>query len=128
MALLIVSAKNIKEANEKSINKKDKKSYIIEDKGLQDFFFEYKDSFSHYDTYYKLEPYGTSKIDNSEIVYIKEFAESVMNFIETNKELDNESIEKFNVSLSKVKKYIKKLIKLTQYATIYSDNLIGLGD
>lgn len=51
-----------------------------------------------------------------------------MNFIEANKELDNESIGKFNVSLSKVKKYIIKLIKLTQYATIYSDNLIGLGD
>ncbi|MDK8277079.1 MAG: hypothetical protein QP763_08525 [Peptoniphilus duerdenii] len=128
MALVIVSAKNINEANEKSINKKDKKSYIIEDKGLQDFFFEYKDSFSYYDIYYKLEPYGTSKIDNSDIVYIKEFAESVMNFIETNTELENESIEKFNVSLSKVKRYIKKLIKLTQYAIIYSDNLIGLGD
>lgn len=128
MALVIVSAKNINEANEKSINKKDKKSYIIEDKGLQDFFFEYKDSFSYYDIYYKLEPYGTSKIDNSDIVYIKEFAESVMNFIETNIELENESIEKFNVSLSKVKRYIKKLIKLTQYAIIYSDNLIGLGD
>lgn len=128
MALVIVSAKNINEANEKSINKKDKKSYIIEDKGLQDFFFEYKDSFSYYDIYYKLEQYGTSKIDNSDIVYIKEFAESVMNFIETNTELENESIEKFNVSLSKVKRYIKKLIKLTQYAIIYSDNLIGLGD
>lgn len=128
MALVIVSAKNINEANEKSINKKDKKSYIIEDKGLQDFFFEYNDSFSYYDIYYKLEPYGTSKIDNSDIVYIKEFAESVMNFIETNIELENESIEKFNVSLSKVKRYIKKLIKLTQYAIIYSDNLIGLGD
>ena len=128
MALVIVSAKNIKEANEKSINKKDKKSYIIEDKGLQDFFFEYKDNFSYYDIYYKLEPCGTSKIDNSDIVYIKEFAESVMNFIETNKELDNESIEKFNVSLSKVKRYIEKLIKLTQYAMIDSDNLIGLGD
>ncbi|MBU5669291.1 hypothetical protein KQI68_05475 [Peptoniphilus sp. MSJ-1] len=128
MALVIVSAKNINEANEKSINKKDKKSYIIEDEGLQDFFFEYKDSFSYYDIYYKLEPYGTSKIDNSDIVYIKEFAESVMNFIETNTELENESIEKFNVSLSKVKRYIKKLIKLTQYAIIYSDNLIGLGD
>lgn len=128
MALIIVSAKNINEANEKSINKKDKKSYIIEDKGLQDFFFEYKDSFSYYDIYYKLEPYGTSKIDNSDIVYIKEFAESVMNFIVTNTELENESIEKFNVSLSKVKRYIKKLIKLTQYAIINSDNLIGLGD
>lgn len=128
MALVIVSAKNINETNEKSINKKDKKSYIIEDKVLQDFFFEYKDSFSYYDIYYKLEPYGTSKIDNSDIVYIKEFAESVMNFIETNTELENESIEKFNVSLSKVKRYIKKLIKLTQYAIIYSDNLIGLGD
>lgn len=128
MALVIVSAKNINEANEKSINKKDKKSYIIEDEGLQDFFFEYKDSFSYYDIYYKLEPYGTSKIDNSDIVYIKKFAESVMNFIETNTELENESIEKFNVSLSKVKRYIKKLIKLTQYAIIYSDNLIGLGD
>lgn len=42
MALVIVSAKNINEANEKSINKKDKKSYIIEDKGLQDFFLSIK--------------------------------------------------------------------------------------
>ena len=70
MALVILSAKNIKEAYDKSVYRKNKEAYIIEEKGLQDFFFEYKDSFIHYDKYYKLEPYGTSKIDKSELIYI----------------------------------------------------------
>lgn len=128
MALVIVSAKNIKEAYERSVYNKEKESYIIEDEGLQDFFFEYKDSLKHYDLYSKLEPYGTSEIDNSDVIYIKEFAESVMSFIEINNNLENKIIERFNVSIPRVNNFIKKLIELSQYAIINNDNLIGLGD
>ncbi|MFM1524476.1 MULTISPECIES: hypothetical protein [Helcococcus] len=128
MSLVIVSAKNIQEAYEKSVHKKDKAAFIIESDGLQDFFSEYKDSFKYYEFYYKLEPYGTSKVAHSDVIYIKEFAESIMNYIVNNKDFENKSINKFNVSRSKIKKYVDKLINLYQYAIENNDHLIGLGD
>lgn len=128
MALVIVSAKNIKEAYEKSLYKKEKEAYIVEDNELQDFFFFYKDSFKYYEYYYKLNPDGISKIDAAEVIYVKLFAENVMKFIENNNEIEDIIIDKFNVSKTKVRKYIEKLIKLSDFAIKNCDELIGLGD
>ena len=96
--------------------------------GLQDFLFFYKDSFKYYEYYYKLNPDGISKIDASEVIYVKLFAENVMKFIEDNNEIENTITEKFNVSKSKVRKYIEKLIILSDFAIKNCDELIGLGD
>lgn len=129
MPLIIVAARNIKEAND---NSSYKESYVVEDIGLQDFFFIYRNEFKHYYIYHKLNPAGISKVDKTEVVLIKEFAESVRYFIENkvdnNFELENRIIDQCNVSITKVKRYIARLLKVVDYAMKNNDDIFGLGD
>lgn len=57
------------------IKLKKKEAYVEEPKGLQNFIFDYRNELECYETYGKLNPDGISKIDNSEIKFIKIFAE-----------------------------------------------------
>lgn len=128
MALIIVSAKDRKDAYEKLIKLKNKEAYVEEPKGLQDFIFDYRNELECYETYGKLNPDGISKIDNEEIKFIKTFTGSVNRFLEENEELENKIIEKYNLSFKKIKNYIIKLKKVLDHAERNGDNIVGLGD
>lgn len=128
MTLIIVSAKDREDAYNKVIKLKKKEAYVEEPKGLQDFIFDYKNEFEFYEVYWKLNPDGISKIYNEEIKFIKIFAESLSLFLEENKKLENKIIEKYNLSITKIRKYIGKLMKVLDLAEKNGDNLIGLGD
>lgn len=124
----IVSAKDREDAYYKIIKLKNKEAYAEEPKRFQDFIFDYKNEFEFYENYLELNLYGISKIDNSEIKFIKEFLESLTQFLEENKKLENKIIEKYNLSMKKIIKYICKLMKVLDFAEKNGDNLIGLGD
>ena len=130
--LIIVSAKNVKEAYKNIVDKGKRHIYIFEERGLQDFFFEYRNSFKYYDKYWEINPYGVSKVSNGDVFLIKEFAESVKEFVDkkisSNLELENRIIERFNLSISKIRKYIQSLIKLCDHAIKNNDELYGIGD
>lgn len=130
--LIIVSAKNVEEAYKNIVDKGKRFTYIFEERGLQDFFFEYRDSFKSYEKYWKLNPYGVSKVSKEDVFLIKEFAESVNEFIDekisSNLELENRIIDRFNLSISKIRKYIKSLIKLCDHVIKNNDDLYGIGD
>ena len=128
MALIIVSAKDREDAYEKFIKLKNKEAYAEEPKRFQDFIFDYKNEFESYENYLELNPYGISKIDNGEIKFIKEFLESITRFLEENAKLENKIIEKYNLSMKKIRNYIGKLMKVLDFAEKNGDNLIGLGD
>ena len=128
MALIIVSAKDREDAYYKIIKLKNKEAYVEEPKRFQDFIFDYKNEFEYYENYLELNPYGISKIDNSEIKFIKEFLESLTRFLEENEKLENKIIEKYNLSFKKIRNYIGKLKKVLDFAEKNGDNLIGLGD
>lgn len=128
MALIIVSAKDREDAYEKFIKLKNKEAYVEEPKRFQDFIFDYKNEFESYENYLKLNPEGISKIDNGEIKFIKEFLESLTRFLEENAKLENKIIEKYNLSMKKIRNYIGKLMKVLDFAEKNGDNLIGLGD
>lgn len=128
MALIIVSAKDREDAYEKFIKLKNKEAYVEEPKRFQDFIFDYKNEFESYENYLELNPYGISKIDNGEIKFIKEFLESLTRFLEENEKLENKIIEKYNLSMKKIRNYIGKLMKVLDYAEKNGDNIIGLGD
>lgn len=128
MALIIVSAKDREDAYEKVIKLKNKEAYVEEPKRFQDFIFDYKNEFESYENYLKLNPEGISKIDNGEIKFIKEFLESLTRFLEENAKLENKIIEKYNLSMKKIRNYIGKLMKVLDYAEKNGDNIIGLGD
>ncbi|WP_311564500.1 hypothetical protein [Peptoniphilus duerdenii] len=128
MALIIVSAKDREDAYEKFIKLKNKEAYAEEPKRFQDFIFDYKNEFEFYENYLELNLYGISKIDNREIKFIKEFLESLTLFLEENEKLENKIIEKYNLSMKKIRNYIGKLMKVLDFAEKNGDNLIGLGD
>lgn len=128
MALIIVSAKDREDAYEKFIKLKNKEAYAEEPKRFQDFIFDYKNEFEFYENYLELNLYGISKIDNREIKFIKEFLESLTRFLEENAKLENKIIEKYNLSMKKIRNYIGKLMKVLDFAEKNGDNLIGLGD
>lgn len=124
----IVSAKDREDAYYKIIKLKNKEAYAEEPKRFQDFIFDYKNEFEFYENYLELNLYGISKVDNSEIKFIKKFLESLIRFLEENEKLENKIIEKYNLSMKKIRKYICKLMKVLDYAEKNGDNLIGLGD
>lgn len=128
MALIIVSAKDREDAYYKVIKLKNKEAYAEEPKRFQDFIFDYKNEFEYYENYLELNLYGISKIDNREIKFIKEFLESITRFLEENAKLENKIIEKYNLSMKKIRNYIGKLMKVLDFAEKNGDNLIGLGD
>lgn len=128
MALIIVSAKDRKDAYYKVDKLKNKETYVIEPKGIQNLFFDYRNELECYETYGKLNPYGISKIDNEEIKFIKIFAESVTRYLEENEKQENKIIEKYNLSFKKIKNYIIKLKKVLDLAEKNGDNIVGLGD
>ena len=128
MALIIVSAKDREDAYYKVDKLKNKETYVIEPKGIQNLFFDYRNELECYETYGKLNPDGISKIDNDEIKFIKIFTESVTRFLEENEKLENKIIEKYNLSFKKIKNYIIKLKKVLDHAEKNSDNIVGLGD
>lgn len=116
MALIIVSAKDREDAYEKFIKLKNKEAYAEEPKRFQDFIFDYKNEFECYGNYLKLNLYGISKIDNREIKFIKEFLESLTRFLEENAKLEYKIIEKYNLSMKKIRNYIGKLMKVLDFA------------
>lgn len=128
MALIIVSAKDREDAYYKVIKLKNKEAYAEEPKRFQDFIFDYKNEFEWYENYLELNLYGISKIDNSEIKYIKEFLESLTRFLEENEKLENKIIEKYNLSMKKIRNYIGKLMKVLDFAEKNGDDIVGLGD
>lgn len=128
MALIIVSAKDREDAYYKFIKLKNKEAYAEEPKRFQDFIFDYKNEFEYYENYLELNPDGISKVDNSEIKFIKEFLESLTRFLEENAKLENKIIDKYNLSMKKIRNYIDKLMKVLDFAEKNGDNLIGLGD
>ncbi len=128
MALIIVSAKDREDAYYKIIKLKNKEAYVEEPKRFQDFIFDYKNEFEFYEVYWKLNPYGISKIDNREIKFIKEFLESITRFLEENAKLENKIIEKYNLSMKKIRNYIDKLMKVLDFAEKNGDDIVGLGD
>lgn len=128
MALIIVSAKDREDAYYKVIKLKNKEAYAEEPKRFQDFIFDYKNEFEYYENYLELNLYGISKIDNGEIKFIKEFLESITRFLEENAKLENKIIEKYNLSMKKIRNYIGKLMKVLDYAEKNGDDIVGLGD
>lgn len=128
MALIIVSAKDREDAYEKFIKLKNKEAYAEEPKRFQDFIFDYKNEFEFYENYLELNLYGISKIDNGEIKFIKEFLESITRFLEENAKLENKIIEKYNLSMKKIRNYIGKLMKVLDFVEKNGDDIVGLGD
>lgn len=103
--------------------------YVIEEKNMQDFFYDYRDNFSSLETYWLFDPYKDIELKKEDLGEIEIFAQSLYGFA---KNLDlkekNKIIEKYNLSKSKIKTYGKKLADLARLAIEKNMTLVGLGD
>lgn len=102
---------------------------LTEERNMQDFFYDYRDNFSSFDTYWLLDPYKDIELKKEKLTDIEKFAQSLYDFA---KNLDlkeeNKIIEKYNLSKIKLKTYGKKLKALARLATEKNMTLVGLGD
>lgn len=128
MPLYILAAKTIEEAYERSLHQKRKEAYIIEEKGVQDFLFQYRDQLKQYDIYWQLNPYGVSKVECSDIPYIQVFAKSVKEWTEHHPNMENRIIDEFNLSFPRINRYMERLIRLCGFALENKEGFIALGD
>lgn len=103
--------------------------YVIEEKNMQDFFYDYRDNYSSLETYWLFDPYKDVELKKEDLEEIEIFAQSLYNFA---KNLDlkeeNKIIEKYNLSQRKIKSYGKKLADLASLAIEKNMTLAGLGD
>lgn len=103
--------------------------YVIEEKNMQDFFYDYRDNFSSLETYWLFDPYKDIELKKEDLEEIESFAQSLYDFAK-NLDLREENIiiEKYNLSKRKIKSYGKKLAALARLAIEKNMTLAGLGD
>lgn len=102
---------------------------LVEEKNMQDFFYDYRDNFSSLETYWLFDPYKDVELKKEDLEEIEIFAQSLYNFAK-NLDLKEENIiiEKYNLSQRKIKTYGKKLKALARLAIEKNMTLAGLGD
>ncbi len=107
------------------------KNYLMvtEEKNMQDFFYDYRDNFSFFDTYSLFDPYKDIKLKGENLEDIEKFAQSLYDFAKNlDLEAENKIIEKYNLSKIKIKTYGKNLKALARLALEKNMTLAGLGD
>lgn len=96
---------------------------------MQDFFYDYRDNFSFFDTYSLFEPYMDIELKRENLEDIEKFAQSLYDFAKKlDLEEENKIIEKYNLSKTKIKTYGKNLKALARLALEKNMTLAGLGD
>lgn len=76
MSLLIVAAKDTNEALELLSTKPKKaiKTHFVEEfEGIDNFLYDFKDEFLHYEIYYRFDPYRETYLEASSVCKIKIF-------------------------------------------------------
>ena len=107
------------------------KNYLMltEEKNMQDFFYDYRDNFSFFDTYSLFEPYKDIELKRENLEDIEKFAQSLYDFAKKlDLEEENKIIVKYNLSKTKIKTYGKNLKALARLALEKNMTLAGLGD
>lgn len=87
MSLLIVAAKDTNEALELLSTKPKKaiKTHFVEKfEGIDNFLYDFKDEFLHYEIYYRFDPYRETYLEASSVCKIKIFSGSILQWITEN--------------------------------------------
>lgn len=125
--LIIALCKNISEIKKSKSLKNFK--HLAEEKNMQDFFYDYRDNFFSYETYWLFDPHKDIELKRESLLEIQKFAQSLYDFAK-NLDLDEENkiIEKYNLSQRKIKTYSKNLADLARLAIEKNMTLVCLGD
>lgn len=125
--LIVVLCNNIGQL--KKSNSLKNYQMVTEEKNMQDFFYDYRDKFSFFDTYSLFDPYKDIELKRENLEDIEKFAQSLYDFAKSlDLEAENKIIEKYNLSKTKIKTYGKKLKDLARLAIEKNMTLVVLGD
>ncbi|MBZ2386936.1 hypothetical protein K8P03_06540 [Anaerococcus murdochii] len=125
--LIVVLCNNIGQLKKS----KSLKNYLMvtEEKNMQDFFYDYRDNFSFFDSYWLFDPHKDTELKRESLEDIEKFAQSLYDFTKNlDLEEENKIIEKYNLSQRKIETYGKKLASLARLAIEKNMTLVGLGD
>lgn len=131
MSLLIVAAKDTNEALELLSTKPKKaiKTHFVEEfEGIDNFLYDFKDEFLHYEIYYRFDPYRETYLEASSVCKIKIFSGSILQWITENCAKENTLISRYGITLNKIKNFAIGLNNVCDVAIKNKYGLVGIGD
>ncbi len=128
MALEIISARNVEHSYDLIRGKSKNYCSVFEYKNLDSFLYDYRNLLVNYDYYYKFNPYGTTFLENSDVVKIENFANSILQLVNSDNFDENKVISRYNISSKKLTKFSQKLLEVCLFAKENNFGLVGLGD
>lgn len=100
----IVAAESISQAVE-MLTRKPRKAIrdfcVVLPEKLDDFLYDFRESFKNYQTFYQFDPYGEVFLPAEAVSQIKVFSDSVVKWAEENSPAENKVIETYGISLKK---------------------------
>ena len=131
MSLLIVAAKDTNEALELLSTKPKnaiKTHFVEEFEGIDNFLYDFKDEFLHYEIYYRFDPYRETYLEASSVCKIKIFSGSILQWITENGAKENTLISRYGITLNKIKNFAIGLNNVCDVAIKNKYGLVGIGD
>lgn len=131
MSLQIIAAKDIDDAFKKvsTMPKKEAKNYVVDEfEGIGDFLYDIRNELVNYDIYYRFDPYRETVLEASLVCKIKTFSESILQWIAENSAKENTVIQKYGISLKKIKAFAMGLNDVCDIAIKNNYDLVGFGD
>ena len=130
MGILIIAAESVSHADEitNKLRKKEWNCHVNEEEKLGNFLYNHRLLFENYEYYDKFEPYSESFISADEVIKIREFAQSILKWLEHTKLDENMVIDRHSVSFPKIRKYARKLSEVCDFAIDNDLGLVGYGD
>lgn len=131
MSLLIVAAETINQAVELLFTQSQQavKSRMAEaPDGMDDFLYEFRGSFLNDGCYYEFDPYRETYLEKDRVPQIKIFSNSILKWIAERKVEENILIDKYGLTLKKVRDFAIKLDHVCDVAIKNGYGLVGIGD
>ncbi|HIQ67470.1 MAG TPA: hypothetical protein IAB74_03045 [Candidatus Faecousia excrementigallinarum] len=131
MAMEIVAAESISQAVE-MLTRKPRKAIrdfcVVLPEKLDDFLYDFRESFQNYQTFYLFDPYGEVFLPAEAVSQIKVFSDSVVKWAEENSPAENKVIETYGISLKKIRQFGTGLGHVCEIARENGYSLVGVGD
>ena len=105
------------------------KTHFVEKfEGIDNFLYDFKDEFLHYEIYYRFDPYRETYLEASSVCKIKIFSGSILQWITENCAKENTLISRYGITLNKIKNFAIGLNNVCDVAIKNKYGLVGIGD
>lgn len=131
MPLSIVAAKDIGQAIDILTTGSGRagKHYVAEEpNGIDKFLYNCRNEFSYYGWYYRFDPYRETYLEPNRVPIIKNFSDSIGEWIADHGAEEHIVIRKYSLSFQKIRDFADKLNRVCETAMENGYGLVGIGD